>query len=381
MKYVNNMSIPKIKEFCHNAGMIISVPYISGRLTKEHIDVFHEEKIELYIASLETSSYQQIDDTSCRVNGKNCYTQIVCNPAATVFFTTERKDRLTILDVLRNFESRGFIFNDEAFSLLEQLKVPDKHITKLQQFETNMPFNEEKMNEILENLFPKPNQGKLYKTRIMEACAIAFYHQETTIPIVQLLLGDDAPQFKLITDDFSLCWVHDGRHYKRLTPIIPAHEIMLKEFRGRYWKYYRKLLKYKKNPSAKRIKFLSAEFETLFSTKTGYDALNERIAKSKLKKKELLMVLKYPEIPLHNNSSEHGARVQKRRQDVSLQTKTEEGTNAKDTMMTIVETCIKQGISSYKYIHDRISKTFELPSLAEVIRVKATVQPICSDSS
>ncbi len=124
MKYVNNMSIPKIKEFCNNVGIIISIPHISGRLTKEHIDVFHEEKSEIYLASLETSSYQQIDDTSCRVDGRNCYTQIVCNPEATVFFTTERKDRLTILDVLRNFESRGFIFNDETFSLLERLKVP-----------------------------------------------------------------------------------------------------------------------------------------------------------------------------------------------------------------------------------------------------------------
>ena len=58
---------------------------------------------------------------------------------------------------------------------------------------------------------------------------------------------------------------------------------------------------------------------------------------------------------MHNNRSENAARVQKRREDVSLQTKTKEGTDSKDTMMSIVETCKKLGISSYKFILDRIS--------------------------
>ncbi|MBT9438200.1 MAG: hypothetical protein GAS50_03305, partial [Desulfobacterales bacterium] len=174
MKYVNNMSIPKINEFLNNFGILISGSYISDRLTK-HIDVFHQEKSEIYLASLESSSYQQIDDTGSRVNGQNYYTQIVCNPLATVFFTTKRKDRLTILDVLRNFESRSFMFNEETFSLLEQLKVPQKLIILLHKVEKNTAFNEQEMHEILNNLFPDPNKGKLHRTRIMEAGAIAYY--------------------------------------------------------------------------------------------------------------------------------------------------------------------------------------------------------------
>ena len=126
MKYVNNMSIPKITEFLQNFKIIISGSYISVRLTK-HLDVFHQEKAEIYQASLECSNFQQIDDTGSRVNGQNYYTQIVCNPLATLFFTTKHKNRLTILDVLRNFESRSFLFNEKAFSLLAQLKVPKKN--------------------------------------------------------------------------------------------------------------------------------------------------------------------------------------------------------------------------------------------------------------
>jgi len=73
--------------------------------------------------------------------------------------------------------------------------------------------------------------------------------------------------------------------------------------------------------------------------------------------------------------------LQKRREDASLQTKTEAGTNAKDTMMTFVETCKKHGVSSYKYIFDRVSKTFKLPSLANLIRANAVYKPTGYDSS
>ena len=372
MKYVNNMSIPKIKEFFNNFGILISRSYISARLTnQEHMDVFHREKSKIYQSSLEVSSYQQIDDTGSRVDGHNYYTHVVCNPLCTVFFTTERKDRLTILDVLRNFESRSFLFNEETFSLLGQLKIPKKFFQALHEVGPEKNLTEEEMQQLLDEVFPDPRRGKLHRTRIMEAAAIASYHNEMGRPVVKLLVCDDAPQFKLLTDEMSLCWVHDGRHYKRLSPVVALHRDELTGFRPRYWKYYRKLFHYKHNPTVEEAEKLSAEFDTLFSTKTGYKELDERITKSKAKKGELLTVLKHPEVPLHNNLSENGARVQKRREDVSLHTKSKEGTRAKDTMMSIVETCKKLGVSAYHFIYDRVSQTFELPSLADVIKKKS----------
>ena len=41
---------------------------------------------------------------------------------------------------------------------------------------------------------------------------------------------------------------------------------------------------------------------------TGYDAVDERIAKTRTKKGCLLMVRTHPEIPLHNTPAELGAR-------------------------------------------------------------------------
>jgi len=112
----------------------------------------------------------------------------------------------------------------------------------------------------------------------------------------------------------------------------------------------------------------------LFSTETEYEQLNGRIAKTLAKHKELLLVLKYPDVPLHNNASELAARVQARARDVSLHTRSEKGTKIKDTFMTISQTAKKLGIRTYEYIRDRVSGEYKLPSLAQLIEEKASVR-------
>ena len=114
---------------------------------------------------------------------------------------------------------------------------------------------------------------------------------------------------------------------------------------------------------------LSKQFDSLFATTTGYDALDIRIDMTRKKKKPLLLVLVHPFLPLHNNGSELGARVQARIRDINLQTICENGTKSKDTFATIVQTARKMGVNIYRYIFDRVSKKYEMPSLAEMIMV------------
>ncbi|MEO1883886.1 MAG: hypothetical protein ABGX71_10050 [Methyloprofundus sp.] len=66
--------------------------------------------------------------------------------------------------------------------------------------------------------------------------------------------------------------------------------------------------------------------------------MDKRITKVYAKGKELLLVLKYPELSLHNNASDLSARVQARTLDVSLHTMLENGTKLKDTFMTTSQT-------------------------------------------
>lgn len=201
----------------------------------------------------------------------------------------------------------------------------------------------------------------------MDAAYIAGYHAENHIDI---LLTDDAPQYRMIAEHSALCWIHDGRHYKKLSPVILPHQKKLEKFINQYWSYYRQLLKYKKNPSAERATRVEEKFDKLFSTATGYDELDDRIQKTKSKKEQLLLVLKYSIIPLHNNDSELGARIIVRHRDVSLQTKSKNGTDTRDAIFTVIETARKLGVNIYNYLLDRISERDEMPSLASIIRTK-----------
>jgi len=372
LKHVANVSEPKIHEFLDNFRILISPASISRFITKNN-ELFHQEKADIFLAGLLSTDYQQIDDTCSRVHGQNHYVHILCNPYYTAYFTMPRKDRLTVLNILRGDpegKARGYCFNEEAFALLDEFGLSKKLISQLHGLTSGDTLGEAQMQELLGLIFPDPDKGKIQRTRIMDSGAIAAYHQQTDFPVVNVLLSDGAPQFRLLTREQALCWVHDGRPYKKLHPVVPLHNEKLEMFRGLYWDYYRKLAQFKENPTQEDMEALYAEFDGLFSTETGYLALDERIVKTRDKNSELLMVLKYPELPLHNNDAELGARAQVRKRDVSLHTMTEDGTKANDTFLTIVQTAKKLGVSTYEYFYDRVSKRFRLPSLAELIRAK-----------
>ena len=114
--------------------------------------------------------------------------------------------------------------------------------------ERDKELSEKDMDQIFAELFPDPSKGKISRIRIMESAVIASYHCKIGVPTVKVLVSDDAPQFKLIIDEHMLCWIHDGRHYKKLRPVIPVHQKQLETFRKSYWEYYHKLYNYKQNP-------------------------------------------------------------------------------------------------------------------------------------
>jgi Transposase IS66 family len=186
---------------------------------------------------------------------------------------------------------------------------------------------------------------------------------------------DDAPQFKLLTDNLALCWVHEARHYKKLSPFVGCHQIILDKFLDEFWVYYRELLAYKDSPSLKRKLELTERFWKIFGTDTGYKQLDERKRLTAAKVSELLLVLDYPELPLHNNPAELAARTMVQRRNISYATQTSEGTKAWDIFMSLVATTRKLGISFLEYIRDRISKKSKIPSLATIIRQKYFIDP------
>jgi hypothetical protein len=222
---------------------------------------------------------------------------------------------------------------------------------------------------LLKELFTNPKKHKTNRRIIREASALIYY--KNSGHAIEFLMCDDAPQFNLIAKHKALCWVHEGRHYKKLTPFVTVHQKAVADFIEKFWDYYQKLLEYKKAPTADVAILLSQEFDDLFSIKTGYNALDDRIEKTRAKKKSLLLVLSHPFLPLHNNPAELGAHFQARIRDINLQTVSESGTKAKDTFATIVLTARKLGVNLYEYIYDRVTKKFDMPSLADLININA----------
>jgi hypothetical protein len=83
------------------------------------------------------------------------------------------------------------------------------------------------------------------------------------------------------------------------------------------------------------------------------------------------MGLIHPEILLHNNPAELGARQRVRKRDVRLQARTTEGRQAWDTFQTLVATASKLGVNLFHCVHDRLIGANALPSLATLIHERA----------
>jgi Transposase IS66 family len=368
--YGAQMSEPKVAELLRSVGVRISDGQVSNLLIKDQA-AFHAEKDTLYKAGLASSPWQHLDDTSTRVNGQNGYCHIVCNPLYTAYFTTTAKDRLTVIDVLTNYRPRRFVVNAEALGYIEAGRLSAVRRRQLAQVPSEVIMDEAQMQAMLETYLP--GVGPQQRQWILDATAVAAYHADVEFPVVRLLVCDDAPQFTLVTEELALCWVHEGRHYKKLMPSIPYHQALLETFVQRFWTYYDQLLAYRQQPTPEEATRLAGDFETLFATITGYQALDERIAKTRAKQSCLLMVLAHPDIPLHNNPAELGARARVRKRDVSFGPRTREGAKAWDTFMTLAATATKLGISFSHYIHDRVSGAFQMPSLADLIAERAKV--------
>ena len=361
-------SEPKIREFFENMGVQISKGEVSNLLIKDQ-DGFHAESDAVYAAGLRSCPHQQTDDTLTRLNGQNQHCHVVCNPAYTSYHTRPRKDRLTVLDVLRQGRKRVFRLNGEALRYLEKVAL-----SKAAQETLPSWCSEEDLDEVaflgkLDSALPALNTQQ--RKAIIDAAAVAAYHAEKDFPVVDTLVCDDAPQFTWLTRNLMLCWVHAGRAYKKLVPVIPLHRQQLDTFLKRFWEYYDQLLNYCQDPTPEECARLEAGFDELFATQTGYDDLDQRIAKTRDKKTPLLLVLQYPELPLHNNASELAVRQRVRKRDVSFGPRTQEGLHAWDTFMTLAATAKKLGISFYAYIHDRISGTNQILPMATLVEQRA----------
>jgi hypothetical protein len=366
--YAANLSEPKLLEFLHTVGLKVSAGQLSNWLIHDQ-EIFHQEKAEMLRAGLESTPYQHLDSTATGFFGQTYQCHILCNPLYTAYTTLAGKDRYSLLKVLLGGESLRYRLSSQVLDQLAEAGVAAKTRAVLSLLPQEQEWSEAELDQWLAQHLPglRASRTKLLK----ELMALASYQHREDYPQVQLLVTDDAPQFEGLTTERALCWLHEIRHYKKLHPQTGYARKRYAEFLDKFWRLYKRLLRYQQAPSQLEAERIRERFDTLFKTPTGYEQLDERKQVSWAKKEQLLAVLLHPEVLLHNNPAELGARQRVRKRDVSLQTCRAAGLRAWDTFGSLVESAKKLGVNCYAYFYDRISGSYTLPSLAQLIEEKS----------
>ena len=281
-------------------GVIISEGEI-WHIINTSTEYFSQESEASREAGIRKDGFCQIDDTSARIGEKNCSTIATCNNYFTSYVTGLKKDRLSALMGLAGGKDLLFFINDFAYLYLQK-KVPRSLASeKLEKCISDRVYTKKEFHdEILSDPQFKKYGSKTIRF-IEEACAIAAYRAGYLGVCSEKLICDGAQQFKGLCEYLQLCWVHEVRPYEKILPYIDDNKKLVEDFITELWNYYGKLKDYKHSPSPQLKKELSEEFDDVFSADTDFALLNHYMDESKKKKKELLLILEFPTVPLHNN--------------------------------------------------------------------------------
>src|SRR3990172_12966141 len=99
-------------------------------------------------------SWQNMDETGTRVNGVNEHCHTVCNPLYTAYVTTDKKDRLAVLEALLNGRELTFRLNAEAYAWLAPVGLPATAIAALQQLPQDQVLSEPELTRWLAASLP-----------------------------------------------------------------------------------------------------------------------------------------------------------------------------------------------------------------------------------
>lgn len=364
--------MPLLHRFFRQAGCVVSRGQVSRFLT-ERLDGFVTEAAAAIRAAVAHHPWLQIDDTRSGVRTEHGCCHVLGNDLASFYVTTDRGDRRSVIEALSLGAPVTCRLDTRAFACLESWDVARWVRERLEALAASAPPDAAEFETWLDLRLPQ--LAREPRERVLTAAALAGYHARTEIAIVRALLSDDAAVFRGLADEQALCWVHDFRHYLQLVPERPLHERQLRLFKERYWKLYRRLLKYTQAPAARERAHIEAAFDRLVEEGKAPPFLAECIARTRKNKGKLLLVLAHPEVPLHNNAAELGVRRRVRQRDVSFGPVSAAGRKAWDTLQGLASTLEKLGVSFSSYVNDRVHEIGAIPPLPELIRQKANQDP------
>lgn len=360
---------PLLLEQLGEFGVHMSSGQLSKVLTDEvFLKKFHAEKATLLTAGLQTSTYIQTDDTGARHDGKNGYATLVGNEFFSWFESSPSKSRVNFLQVLQGGKDASvFLINEDAFDYMKEEKLAAASVQKLK-FAQDKSFSSLRdWQQHLQKLGIKTTSH----TRIATEGALFAGALTKGLSRNFIILSDDAGQFNITLLQHGLCWVHAERLLKKIIAIHPQGQNDLDRVIGDFWDLYRMLKSYRQNPQSFARQQIEKIFDELFQRITACQTLNLALKRLHANRDELLLVLDYPELPLHNNMAESDIREYVKRRKISGATRSLEGQKARDTFTSLKKTCRKLKISFWEFLKDRIANAGHIAQLAEIIRQAA----------
>lgn len=338
------------------------------RLLSKGLEAFAAEDQAVFRTGLETARWISVDDTSARHAGKNCFVTQLGDKRFTVFRTAMSKSRRAFLSLLQAGRT-DYVVNEAALTRMRAMNMAVAQIAALANHRDKRFANEAAWCEHLQIL--GFNTLRITPDPVKVASEAALWGAVCEQGLLQdtVIVSDGAGQFRL--GDHGLCWVHAERLVYKLQPRCDAHRRALDLKRSLIWWFYADLKAWQREPDAKRARMLRARFDRIFTKKTGYVMLDRQLARLHKQKADLLRVLERPEIPLHTNGSENDIRCVVTKRKISGGTVSEAGKAARDTMLGLLKTCSKLGVSYYRFLGDRfaVPGADPVPPLPSLVRL------------
>ena len=338
--YALGMTEPGLFDLLRGSGIEISEGQIHNILMNES-EGYHEESEKILTAGIEEAPYIRTDDTGAKHQHKSGYCTHIGGEYFAYYKTTSSKSRANFLKIFLQGKE-GYSINEAFIWHLFQSGVEDDLLNR---FEEHIGKKYRAKKGLVRLLNYLGIENKKLRLQCLEAGLIGFI-RETILKAGQVLLSDRAGQFAVF--DHAGCWVHMERPLRKLEVATPEAEQELEQVRGAIWHLYARLKEAALTQTGKgEVHQLYDQLTAMQSISPG---INEVVASFALYREEMLKALDHPGLPLHNNDSERDIRGVAKRRNISGTTKSEEGKEFRDGLITLKQTCARLGLSFWGYL-------------------------------